>query len=92
MCFISGSSVGVVAPETSFASRSSWVRAAMSCIEEYISTAQFGRQILHNRTLAELICEFLGTDLLDRKWAEPQFCTDVSDLVDNSLNGGSLLS
>ena len=61
-------------------------------IGEYIVAFQMSAQYLRNQDVAKLICEFLGVDLADRRWVEPDFLTDVTDLVDLSEIGGAMLS
>ena len=61
-----------------------WVRHA----EEYISAAQLnGQRLGGNQDIAIQICEFLGSDSFDRRWAHPYSLADVSDFVGRSKNG-----
>ena len=42
-------------------------------IGEYIVAFQLSAQYLRNQDVATRICEFLGVDLADRRWVEPDF-------------------
>ena len=57
-----------------------------------MSVLQLNRQVLHKPYVAEHICEFIGLYAFDRRWVEPYFLIDVTDLAECSLIGGSWLS
>ena len=65
---------------------------AVTIAQEYLSAFQLSSQYLRNQGVAERICEFLGVNVADRRWVEPFFWEDVTDLVELSVIGGDLLS